>query len=84
MGGIGLEHSAVTVSKTAISESRGTESGTVDGGKGISEPDMTRQTSISDVLQAVKNCPALPDHIKKEIEKLIQPYLGTPESGSIS
>lgn len=62
MGRGGHEHPPLALSKTPISESGGTESGTLN-------------SKDSDLPLVVERWPELPEHIKKAIEVLVKAYL---------
>lgn len=61
-GDIGLEHPSLTLSKTLISETGGTESGTVDYLIVLKDPDL---------LSIIKAWPTLAGNIKKAFKALV-------------
>ena len=65
MGDVGFEHSALTLSKTPISENVRTESGTHDAPKSPNDPDLAR---------LIEAWPGLPGCIKAAIIALIEKH----------
>lgn len=65
MGGIGLEHPPLALSKTAIAQNPRAESGALG--------DKIRD-SESDLSRLVKRWPQLPEHIKAAIKALARSY----------
>ena len=65
MGRVGHEHPPLTVSKTAISEKGGAKSDAHDAPNTVQDPDLAR---------LITAWPTLADHIKTEINRLIEKH----------
>lgn len=63
LGDTGLEHTPLTLSKTAISEEDGAKLGARDAPSPLQDPDLTL---------LVERWPALPEYIKAAIKTLVQ------------
>jgi len=65
MGGAGPEQTALTPSKTPISKTRGTESGTLKDDSADSDPDLAL---------IVRRWPGLPAEVRAAVVKIIQAH----------